>query len=459
MFKFVTLMVLTAALAGCGGGGSSSGNAPTQTPPPVLGLIDVIHASSDAPAVNINAGTTRLFSGLDYAEAVSLRPAVGPVSVTVGGLLPDASTPTVIGPADLTVTEGDRLTVIALGDLASIQPLVLTQSISDIAAGQLQVRVVHAAPAAPMVDVYVSAPGTDISTEAPLGSFEFTGVLGPVTVPSGDYQLSVTLAGDPTTIVYQSEASLAAGLDVVVAAIPNTGVGPAPIQLLVAALNPANFNDQVQIGATLVDSATPTHLRVVHASPDAPAVDVVANDQFASPAVNALAYPDFTDYLSLSPGELNVKVVPAGSVAPVVIDADLTLVAGEAVTVLATNVLAEIGPLVLTDDLRRVTTEAKLRLVHGSPAAGSVDIYVVAPGADITDATPAFAEVLLNQDTGYVPLTPGDYDVIVTATGDKMPAIGPVTVSLAGGEIYTAVARDETGGGLPLGLILMDDFI
>jgi len=44
-------------------------------------------------------------------------------------------------------------------------------------------------------------------------------------------------------------------------------------------------------------------------------------------------------------------------------------------------------------------------------------------------------------------------------TGTKTPAIGPAAISVAGGGIYTAIARDAAGGGAPLGLILIDDFV
>ena len=122
------------------------------------------------------------------------------------------------------------------------------------------------------------------------------------------------------------------------------------------------------------------------------------------------------------------------------------------------EMMDQLDKAVLVDDLRRVATEARVRIFHGSPTAGEVDIYVVAPGTDITDETPAFTAVPLGADTGYVPLAAGDYDVIVTPTGTKDAAIGPATITVAAGGIYTAAARDEIGGGTPLGLILYDDF-
>ncbi len=98
-----------------------------------------------------------------------------------------------------------------------------------------------------------------------------------------------------------------------------------------------------------------------------------------------------------------------------------------------------------------------MRLVHASTLAGNVDIYVTAT-ADISSATPAFANVAFKAETGYVSLLPGNYVVTVTPAGSKTAAIGPVALTLAGNKIYTAVARDGTNRAAPLGLILLDDF-
>jgi hypothetical protein len=62
-------------------------------------------------------------------------------------------------------------------------------------------------------------------------------------------------------------------------------------------------------------------------------------------------------------------------------------------------------------------------------------------------------------NTGFLSLAEGNYDVTVTQTGSKTAAIGPATISIENGGIYTAIARDAEGGGAPLGLILLDDFI
>jgi len=184
-------------------------------------------------------------------------------------------------------------------------------------------------------------------------------------------------------------------------------------------------------------------LRVVHASPDAPNVDIVVNDGFAAPLVSDLPFGDFAGFVEVPAADYNVKVVPAGAMTPVVINADLTLEASENYSVLAVDTLANIEPLVLSRDRRRVGTESKVDIVHASPAAGNVDIYVTAEGGDISAVDPNFADVAFKASTDFVSLPAGTYDVTVTAAGTKTAAIGPATIS----------------DGLPPGLILLDDFL
>jgi hypothetical protein len=298
------------------------------------------------------------------------------------------------------------------------------------------------------VDVFVTTPGADLTTTAPLGSFAFKETLGPVEVASGDYQIRVTLVGDPATVVYDSGTlTLNAGDDLLLSAVNNTLTGAAPISLV--ALTGAG-------SAEILDAATPANLRVVHASADAPNVDVIAND--AVTLVSDLPFTQAAGFLDVDPATYNVKVTAAGNAGAVVIDADLTLDAGTSYDVLAVGGLASIEPLVLADDFRRVATEAKLRVVHASPTAQDVDIYVTAPGTDINSVSPTLAAVPFKANTGFLGLAPGTYEVTVTPAGSKTAAIGPAEITIDASGVYTAIARDAVGGGAPLNLILLDDF-
>lgn len=442
----VAATVLAACSSDDSGGGGQAVNAPLQPPPD----IRVLHASADAPNVDVLLNDNRVLTDVAYKQGSGFLsvPTQG-YRVRVQGRLPGGNV-TVIDVPNLPLAINQQYTVVALGNVASIEPLVLSRTRSAIPAGSLRAQVLHAAPAAPRVSVYVTTPGADLTASAPLGAFSFKESLGPVDVPAGTYQIRVTPEGVPGTVVFDSgPLPLAAGADLLLAAVPNTGPGGSPIQLVV--MNGTGVSEILDVG-------TPAELRVVHASPDAPAVDVVVDDNFGSPLVQNLAFPDVAGYVEVPADEYNVKVTAAGNPGAIVIDADLELNAGRTYSVYAVNTLANIEPLVLQDDRRPIATQAKVRIIHGSPAAGAVDIYVTAPGAGIATVTPTFANVPFKAETGFVSLAAGSYDVTVTPQGSKTPAIGPATIAVANGGVYTAVARDAAGGGAPLGLILLDDF-
>jgi hypothetical protein len=86
-------------------------------------------------------------------------------------------------------------------------------------------------------------------------------------VPAGDRTVAITPAGEPDTEVFSGEVTVAADTDQTVAAVGEiSDEGEEPFDLL--ALEDDN---------SYVDIVT-SRLRVVHASPDAPAVDVTAGD-------------------------------------------------------------------------------------------------------------------------------------------------------------------------------------
>jgi hypothetical protein len=187
-------------------------------------------------------------------------------------------------------------------------------------------------------------------------------------------------------------------------------------------------------------------LRAIHASPDAPAVDIYVDG--ARVAAN-VPYKAITSYLEVPAGSRNVQVRAAGT-STTVIDANVTLSAGTDYTVLAAGRVANIAPLVLTDtNTAPVAGNVRVRLVHGAPTAGTVDIYVTAPNADIATIAPTLAGVPFRGFSPYLSVPAGSYRVRVTPAGSKTVAIDSGTLTLTTGQIRTGVALENAGGGAP----------
>ena len=435
-------------LAACDSG-TTVNTPPTVTPPPpAITKVQVLHGSPDAPAVNVLVDGGEVLSGVDYKTGSGqLSLDEGTYSIQVDGILP-AGNAAVIGPVDLAF-DGDTIyTIAAVNEVTAIEPVVISQPDTPVSAGAARLFVLHGSAAAPQVDVFVTTPGADLAASAPVGTFSFKETIGPAEVAAGDYQIRVTAAGDAAAVVYDSgTVTLNDGDDLTLAALPNTKSGPAAVNLV--ALTGAG-------SAEILDANTPARLQVVHASPDAPAVDIRVNGDVLIPG---LEFPNATGFVEVAPDTYSVSVTVAGNPGAIAIGpVDLTLEPGVRYSVLAVGELAAIEPLILDDDSRNVATNAKVRIVHASPTAADVDIYVTAVGADINNEAPTLENIPFKANTGFLALPAGDYDVTVTPTGTKTAAIGPATISIADGGIYTAIARDPLPGEAALGLIALDDF-
>lgn len=206
-------------------------------------------------------------------------------------------------------------------------------------------------------------------------------------------------------------------------------------------------DDPLSPGAT-------AQLRVVHASPDAPNVDVLVD---GAAVLSNVPFKTASSYLAVQRGTRNLRVRATGT-STVVIDANAALAAGNAYTVIATGRVASIAPLVLEDNLTSPAAgNVRLRLVHGSPTAGNVDIYVTAPSASIASIAPTVANVPFRAASSYLEVPAGTYRVRITPVGTKTVAIDVNDVALAAGQIRTAIAVDAPGGGTPLSAILLAD--
>ena len=227
-------------------------------------------------------------------------------------------------------------------------------------------------------------------------------------------------------------------------------------------LNPTRYGALALVATALLlgcsdDKTGPSataQVRVVHASPDAPAVDVLVDNR---EVLADVAYLQSSPYLDVPAGARNIKV-NAANTTTAVINANPSVTADAAYTVIAVGLVASIEPLVLEDDLAAPAAgNIKLRLVHGAPNVGAVDVYVTAPGADLATATPTLTGVPFKGESGYLEVPAGSYQVRITPTGTKTVAIDSGALTLASGQIRTAVAVEETGGGTPLSALLLAD--
>jgi hypothetical protein len=199
------------------------------------------------------------------------------------------------------------------------------------------------------------------------------------------------------------------------------------------------------ISAPGAEAQAPARVRVVHMSPDAPAVDVLVDGQ---KAIDDLAFKSATEYAALPAGRRDVQVTPANQNETAVIAAMLPLQAGQDQTVVAVGRVAEIGALPLQDDNQPPAAgKAKVRFVHASPDAPAVDVAVA--GGPVLFSNVAFRGV-----AGYSEVDAGAYTLEVRAAGTNDVALGVPNVVLQPGQIVTifaaGLAGDNTLSAVPV---------
>jgi hypothetical protein len=229
--------------------------------------------------------------------------------------------------------------------LVAASGLVAMMAVPVTAQNEAYVRVVHASPDAPNVDVWVD--GETVLTDVP-----FTAVSDYLVLAAGTYNVQVTATGTSDPVI-DADLTLEAGTSYTVAA---TG--------LVADIT----------AAVLVDDRAPadgqSKLRVFHASPSAPAeVDVAVTD--GAVLVEALAFAEATDYLTVDAGTYPLEIRAAGEDAAA-LSLEATLEPGENYTAIAMDDPAsEAGVQVI------IATEAMAEMPNTAMSASTTSLALI----------------------------------------------------------------------------------
>jgi hypothetical protein len=217
--------------------------------------------------------------------------------------------------------------------------LVLSLVPAAFAQANAKVRVVHASPDAPAVDVYLN--GNKALTNVP-----FFAASDYLDVPAGLHDIKVTPTGDAnTTVIDAKGVAVEAGKAYTVAAVGK-----------VAEIKPAVLADNLAAPAP-----GKAHVRVVHASPDAPAVDIKVKG--GPTLISSLAFPKDSGYNPVDAGSYDLVVTPAGSDAVALDLAGTQLEAGKIYDIFAVGLLNGEPKLRV-----EVTTPAPLAATAPAPA-------------------------------------------------------------------------------------------
>lgn len=378
-----TLCLSSLPLLACGSEEEGTQQIPPPNPPVVSqkATINVVHASPDAPAVDVYLNGQIAVKALDY------RKNTGNVEVTAGDYKVDlraAGAGTMTTPvysANISLAKDSRTLVVAegrIGDAASSESAfrLLTVPFGQKDSAAVQIRLLHGSPSAPVVDL--AAGNSTLLNDVKFGSAspfaKLSTDLSPKTalgVRPGDAVIDLAFVTTPDATI---------GRGAVLTAIAFGEINPLSPDnrfFAVSALNEES-GQLLDLGVQLNDKAPKASFYVVHTSPDAPAVDVVtrSGDKLAT----NLTYRAVSSRVEVPGGIYPVEVRASGQ-ATAVLSANVKLLPVLSWSLVAHGLAAASAPADRKLALSALLVGAKdagggsrLRVVHASPDAPPVDV-------------------------------------------------------------------------------------
>lgn len=158
---------------------------------------------------------------------------------------------------------------------------------------------------------------------------------------------------------------------------------------------------------------TKSHVRIFHAVPNAPAVDVYVNSNIVA---EGLAYSKFTPYLPIDAGSYKVTVYPTGTTDKALIDTTLDVSLDTIYTVAAVGLPSNPKLFPIVDPKPTLKPGMMgIRFIHLSPDA---------PAVTVRGNGQTYFDALSYEDvTQYYMQTPGTYTFEVYPVADPKKAV------------------------------------
>jgi nicotinamide riboside kinase len=297
----------------------------STSPPANNASVRLAHVSPDAPPVDVTIEDTNttLFDNVTYGNATEyLEVPAGEYTLEVRAATA-SDNGTVVDSFDVDVENGTAYTAFAAGyvtpdDEDADAPLELIATPDGQAAS---LRAAHMSPDAPAVDVY-------LDNETAFSGVEFSQATDYAAVTPGNHTVTITAADNRSAVVFNDTVALGAGAYTVAA----TGeIGENASQ---------PFAPLVLDDNTTAPSENTSKVRLVHAVPDAPPVDVTVEDTNTTLFDN-VTFGNASEYAAVPGGEYTLEIRPAtaNDSGPVVTTVDVDVENGTTYTAFAAGYL------------------------------------------------------------------------------------------------------------------------
>lgn len=249
LLKALALAATSALVVACGGGDDIEDRLDVRDP-----VVRFIHAVPGGPAVTLYRADTAQAdaTGANYkfvSEYYDVSNSGATWSVRTA-----SNPPVSLASAELNPSQGDRYTFVAMPAATGVQLKVIEDPYNKgLLTDKARVRVLHASPLAPAVDVYLLQPAQALDTATPtISALSYSNVQpasgnDSLEINGGAYRLVLTAAGTKNVVFNAPTVSLANNADWLLMAIPGQTASPTDVRILVAQGNDDQDGETIEL--------------------------------------------------------------------------------------------------------------------------------------------------------------------------------------------------------------------
>jgi hypothetical protein len=398
-------------LTGCSKSSSNSSN----------GQMRVINAFSQANALDVSVNAKPVVSGLQFqsnSQYTDVDSGAQTVIVSVTGVS------TALVNTTYNLSSNTKYSYVIFGPQTAVGAQLVADSFTDPGSGFFSLRLINAAAGPGPLDLYVTAPGADLSATAPAIA----------NVPYASNSLFVSVA---TGTSFEIRITPAGTKDVVYDGVPQTFAEHSGASIVALGKGSGKLVNVVLLreddtgSGALVDNLL-TQYKVVNASLVPSALNVLVD---GSLQLSNIPYTGVSNYQRTSTGTHNFSFEATTTPGASLLTLVQTLTAATDTSIVLTGTAGALHPLVLPDNnLPPPVSTANVRFVNSSADVAAFDVFV--------NFSKQVSGLSTNSASGYINLsaaasTGTSYEFDFNLAGTTTSLLKLTSVVLTAGHTYT----------------------